>query len=104
MEYVLLRDRLRDFDILSRLLGRDVINDIEMTYISKKDIGKLDVDVNKAMLKLKCTDEDLELLDTYYDCPLSHKRILIYVDDTYISWVYVRNKSETTVGKRGKWQ
>ena len=103
MEYVLLGDRLRDIDILSRLLGRDVLYDIEVTYISQKDLGNLDVDVNKSFIKLKITDDDLEVLDTYYDCPTCHKRILVYIEDTYISWIYVKNKSMTTVKGRQRW-
>lgn len=104
MEYVLLSDRLRDIDVLSRLLGRDILYDIEVTYISKNDLGNLDVDIRNSFVKLKITDEDLEVLDTYYDCPTSHRRVLVYIDNSYLAWIYIKNKSLIAVESRKVWQ
>lgn len=99
---MLLTDRLRDFDILSRLLGRDILKDIEMTYLSIKYTDNLDIDASKAVLKVKCTDDDLEMLDDYYKCPLEYKRVLVCIDNAYIAWVYIKNRSEIAVQGLGK--
>lgn len=94
-EYVILYDRLRDPDVLCKLLGRDVYKDISVEYLDIKWLYKYHLyQLNhlNSILKLKLTENDLAELDKYYGCMYTADRVATVLFGK-VCWVYI-NKNE----------
>lgn len=98
-EYIILYDRLRDPDILNRLLKRNVYMDIEITYLDVNWIYQyklFPLNQYKSVLKLKPVEGDLEILDRYYGNMDSTERIATVLLGK-VCWVYIDNNKYTSI-------
>ena len=98
-EYIILYDRLRDPDILNRLLKRNVYMDIEIAYLDVNWIYQyklFQLNQYNSVLKLRLVDGDLEILDRYYGNMDSTERIATVLLDK-VCWVYIDNNKYTSI-------
>lgn len=96
MEDVIVYDRLKDIDNLSRLLGRDMLGEVELVCLDDKSVNHSNREVSRLLnsirlvIKFKCTESDLEALDKYYECPLKyHRTAILFRGST--CWIYYKN-------------
>lgn len=91
MEKIIVQDnRIMDLGLLTRLLGEDIKSRIYLAYLSSEVVIESHVKINPdiPVMIINAHESDIDILDNYFDCPFSAKRILARIDEG-IYWVYI---------------